>query len=326
MIIRPKQKLDEDDYITDRFGFKIENSSLSKHRFAVNGNSIREESLLILPNKKLMVKEISIGSLSIDYGSILGRPYYPGNRCRIVYDLDSGKLIEWGVSSGLPSTSGYKSDQLLGLISADNPVKQIHHSNDIYCTKFIEPSKNYYDIEHRASSIYSIEDDFQLPYTEFIGLINSFFSQWTFDLPFECTVILDSKLGFTIKNFRYLKNIIGYDIIIKRAGEFVKQLDKLAYLFKRNSEVWNRDLRVTVFMGAFCSIVRIHDKEHKAISLDSTISGCNHFESVVMNMAANPSNYPFSEEAGILLGTKFGNITDEIIGSINYLNDESLYI
>jgi len=332
MIIRPKQKLDEDDeYITNKFGFKIKTgsnieSSLSKHRFAVNGNSIREESLLILPKKKLMVKEISIGSLSLDYGSILGRPYYPGNRCRVVHDLSSGKLIEWGVSSELPSNSGHKSDQLLGFISDLNPIKQIRHSNDIYCTKYIEPITNYYDIEHVANSLYSVEDSLQLPYNEFIGLLNSFFSQWTFDLPFECTVILDSKLGFTIKHFKYLKGIIDYDIMIKRAGEFVKQLDKLSDLFKRNSENWNRSLRVTVFIGAFCSIVRLHDNEHKAITLNSTISGCNHFESVIMNTANNPDDYPFSEEAGLLLKTKFGNITDEIMSSINYLSDESLYI
>jgi hypothetical protein len=111
------------------------------------------------------------------------------------------------------------------------------------------------------------EDEYQLPYTETIGLINTFFSTWGYGYPFETTIIIDCKRKeFNIPRITYLP-IVSKDKIKNIYMKFIKEVGLISdYLF-RLTEHEKRNIKFIVFFHPFGSIVKIKDLDRHTIDM-----------------------------------------------------------
>ena len=338
MIIRPFYRTEEKPYldtlkISNSLNFEVSkdfygNVYFHKKRIGVNDKgAFRCEEINIFPKTKTLIKETTFGSFDPkDELNLLGRNANSISRIRSTLDLKTGKLVEWGSESPIPSNNGSRNFQVLGFLNTNMYGHHIRYEDKFYQTDKIENGDESFDIDSVKFKIYGTEDNLQMGYIETVGLMETFFSQWSFDYPFESSIIIDSKDGFNIVKLKYLKGILEEEAALKLFSDYLTGLDKLTELFKYNCFKEKRHIRVYVYTSAFCAIIKIHDCDHREIKLDSIISGSNHFKTLIFNKASNPNYYDFSEEAGIILRTRHGNISDEFIKSLNYLNDENLYI
>jgi hypothetical protein len=115
------------------------------------------------------------------------------------------------------------------------------------------------------AEVIGFENAYQLPYTETIGLLNAFFSTWTYGYPFEAIVIIDTKRrSFNIPKIIYLP-VITKDMMKQIYMKFVKETDSISNYIFRIMEKEKRELKFLIFFHPFGSIIKIKDLDRNTI-------------------------------------------------------------
>lgn len=326
MLIKPFRQEDYKPSLVLKGGFvKNYNGSEFKRRrvFSNNSGSVRIEEIIVNTEKKTIVKKCIFGEFDrspLNFGNIIN----VDDVMSVTLDLKTGNRLRFNTYSGIPNNSRSITGQIVGYISEPIPKSVMLNKNDIvYNTDYIDDLYHTeYDKQNILYKIYAIEDIFQMSYSELIGFTSAFFSQWGFSYPFESSIIIDTKSEeFSIKSFKYLQGVIEKDLITQLFASYVKDLSNLTSLVSYNAERENRHFRMLIYSTPFVSVIRIKDMNHpKDINGTFYPSASNHFRSMINN-AASKSGYDLTEEAGYILTNNNGDISSEILESINYIDN-----
>lgn len=325
MLIKPFRQ-EYEPSITLKGGFvKNQNTSEYKRRrvFSNKSGSVRIEEININPKTKTIVKNCIFGEFDkspLNFGNIIN----VDDSMSITLDATTGKRKNFNIYSGIPNNSNSMTGQIVGNIYSPIPKTIALDKNDIvYNTDYIDDLYHTeYDKEKILYKIYAIEDIFQMSYSELVGFVSAFFSQWEFSYPFESEIIIDTKSEvFDIKSFKYLEGVIEKEIMMTLFASYTRDLSNLTALLSYNAKKENRNFRVLVYSTPFVSVIRIKDiKYPKEINETFSPSASNHFRSIINNVASK-SDYDLTEEAGYIITNCNGDVSSEILETIDYIDD-----
>ena len=123
--------------------------------------------------------------------------------------------------------------------------------------------------------------------------------------------MIDTKYGFNVPNFKYF-NVFDKDTGKQMYAKYIKSLSIMYDIFKRNCDLEKKDLRINVFTSAYATVIKIHDKNQKGLTMDLNLNASDHFSSIISNMESTGSNWLISEECGSIIGNDNGDVTDEM--------------
>lgn len=320
MLIKPFSPIKEKEFIRFNNGYKLhKDGSLSRRRIATctGRDFARVEEIKIIPKMSMIVKTCTYGLFNtpnyIDTISWMGSSI----------DMESGEIIDYGAYSPIPNTSNYHTTQLLGDYMPKTTIK-INDSDSIYVTNFINSEDNLSNYELLNYKIFGMEDYLQMNYNDLIGVLDSFFSQWGFNYPFDSFVVIDTYSKTFTPKFKYLKGVLDESTALKLFGLYAKSISKLVDLISYHSEMSKRKFRIKVFTNAFMSVIRITDLEHKGINITLTPSASDHFQTIINNCIAE-KHFDLSENAECLMGSNTKEISLDMINSVGYLNYLNLF-
>jgi hypothetical protein len=143
------------------------------------------------------------------------------------------------------------------------------------------------------------ENLYQLPYTETLGLLNSFFSTWTYSYPFECYVYIDTKKKcFNIPKIIYLP-YIGKDDIGSLYAKFIQEVSSVCMYLSHIIEKENQAFNIIIFLHPFGSVVRIIDK-YRCLKELFFSHHSTQVQNIMKNVKAGGLKYIGSEGLGLL--------------------------
>lgn len=305
------------------------NSLLDRRRIAVSPSGrARIEEIHIDPDEKTVTKICSLGDFE-DYRYSIGNRIRLDSSLKIVTDLTSGETLDYNIKSQIPNNNRCKTFQTVCNSSYftgdDESVYILKDTDKVYPSKYVDEfiHKSSFDPEYICLGINTIEESVQMPYIEFIGLLDSFFTQWGLGYPFDSKVIIDTKTKEFTPRFTYCKELLDEKTALAIYATYAKEISKLIDIISRVSEIENRHFRIKVYTNAYMSYMSITDMDYKEMSFDIKSSNCDHFRSLVNNKIAS-SNYDFTESAGlVVLNKRFGNITSDILETIQYVDSFS---
>ena len=333
MIIRP-QLIDKSGS-TSSLGFiesydPLWGRNFSKKRIACNkAGDIRVEDITIYPDDKYLVKNCAFGKrissyIDSDTKSLVERVSMK-NHMSTTIDLKTGECIQWGSDSRSPlyKTTGYwltaGETELEVAENGPSDMMSLNPNDTIYSTTKLRHCFTGFDLEAIRSSIYATENILQIGFSKCVGLLNAFFTQWSYAFPFDSFVILDTKHGFNVPGFKYF-SIFNKDIGKKMYAKYVKSISAMFELLKRNCEYEKRDLRIYVFTSAYTTVIKIHDKDGRGFVLDElNLNASDHFNSVIQNMESDGPNWLISEECAAMMHTNNYDVTDTMANT--YVGD-----
>jgi hypothetical protein len=112
------------------------------------------------------------------------------------------------------------------------------------------------------SEVNSYEMIFQLPYVDTIGLINSFFTTWTYTHPFEAYIIIDMKRKlFNVPKLRFHPGI-SKEVMTAIYIKLLTDIDILINYVYRVMEKEKSFYSIKVFLYPFGSIIRLHLEDY----------------------------------------------------------------
>lgn len=320
MLIKPFNPIKEKEIIKINNGYKLhKDGSLSRRRIAtnINHNFARIEEIKIVPKLNKILKTCTFGQFNtpnyIDTISWMGSSI----------DMESGEIIDFGAYSPIPNTSNYFTSQLLGDYMPQSTIR-VKDSDNIYVTNLINSKENLSNYEFLNYTIFGTEEYFQMNYNDIVGILDSFFSQWGFNYPFDSYVIIDTYSKTFTPKFKYLKGMLEESTAFKLFSLYTKSISRLVDLLSYHSEMSKRKFRIKVFTSAFMSVIRITDLEHKEINLTLTPSASDHFQTIINNCIAE-KNFSVSENAECLMGSNAKEISLDMMNSVDYLNDLKLF-
>lgn len=318
MILKPQIVPTVDNYPL-KPGFKESYDDLwgklfEKRRVACNKlGDVRIEKITIYPEIKLLTKECSFGKKR--YDSV--KPdsvcmYFDAkNNMYTSIDLNSGKCVQWGSDCKSPSynCTGYR--LYAGYSEEPEPTPcfiSLDSSDQIYSTDKLEFCFTGFDLESRKADIYCAENSLQMGYTSCVGLLTSFFTQWSYSFPFDSFVIFDTSKGFNIPEFKYL-NIVDKELGQKMYTEYIKSISRVFDIIKRNCEIEKKNIRIYIFTSAFTTVIKI--KDH-GLTLDYNLNASDHFDTIISNVESDGAGWCMSEECGAIMGTDNREISSDM--------------
>ena len=288
----------------------------SKKRIAGNRNgSIRIEEMDIYPYQKMLVKKCSFGRKS----KIFGKEIVDlKNTMYSTIDCETGKLIQHGSSNLSPfgdwMSAGLETEPLKDRVYLDEncPFYEATDLNDCFTSG--------YDMNSVKADIYANEDVLQMAYSECVGLLTSFFSQWNYGIPTDSFIIIDACKGvFNVPKFTYL-NIVDREQGKKMYAYYIKHISEMVELLSRNCELSGKKLRILVFNSVYTTVIKIKDLENKGLNLRYSLNASDHFSSIVHNVESlSGDKWSMSEESGVILKPDMGKVSDSMIYSY-YMN------
>lgn len=325
MLIKPFKPVVVESPISLKGGFtkSIDGSKYVRKRVYSNTHgSVRIEEMIIDSKKHTLTKCCTFGKFDrspLNFSKYIDVDDY----MEITTDLKTGKRISYNTYSGIPNNSSSITKQILGnSIGLMSKTIMLNDNDTIYNTDSIdELFHTEYDKQMILSNIYAVEDLFQIGYSEMVGFISAFFSQWEFCYPIESIIIIDTKTStFSIKKFEYLQGIIDKEAIYSISGAYVRDLENLTKLLSYNAEKEKRNFRIMVYNTSFTSIIKIKDIHHpNEINECFKPSASNHFKTMINN-AVSKSDYDLSEEAGYIVTSSNGDVSSEMLESISYID------
>lgn len=320
MLIKPFSPIKEKETIRLSNGYKVhKDGSLSRRRIATcnNRDFARVEEIKIVPRLGKILKTCTFGQFNT--------PNYIDtiSWMESSIDMESGEIIDYGAYSPIPNTSNYFTSQLLGDYMPQNTIR-VKNSDNIYVTDLINSEDKLSNYEFLNYAIFGAEDYLQMNYNDVIGILDSFFSQWGFNYPFDSYVIIDTYSKTFTPRFKYLKGVLDESTALKLFGLYAKNISKLVDLLSYHSEMNKRKFRIKVFTNAFMSVIRITDLEHKDINITLTPSATDHFQAVINNCIAE-KHFCLSENVECLMGNNAKEISLDMMNSVDYLNDLKLF-
>ena len=325
MLIKPFRQENNEPPIILKGGFvtNFDRSEYKRRRvFSNKSGSVRIEEIILNPKKKIITKNCVFGEFdksSLNFGNIVN----VDDEMSVTIDLKTGKRMSFSTYSGIPNNSKSITGQTIGYVTY--PINRVISLNDndvVYNTDYIDDLYHTeYDKESILYKIYAVEDLFQMSYSELVGFTSAFFSQWEFSYPFESDVIIDTKSEtFSIRNFRYLQGIIKKEVIGCLFKSYAEDLSDFTRLASYNAKKEKRDFRVLVHSTPFVSIIRIKDLIYNDICETFSPSASNHFRAMINN-ATSESGYDLTTEAGCIINSNNGDISAEMLESINYIDN-----
>ena len=296
--------------------------SFDKTRVACNDSGdIRVETIKIYPDDKYLVKECGFGKrvnsiIDTKSRSLIDRVAMKNHMVTTI-DLNTGKCIQYGSDCRSPSytatgfwlTAGDTSYEFEE--NGPNDMMTLNPNDTIYSTTKLSHCFTGFDLEAIRANIYGTEDSLQIGYSECVGLLTAFFTQWSYSFPFDSFVVIDTKYGFNVPNFKYF-NVFDKDTGKQMYAKYIKSLSIMYDIFKRNCDLEKKDLRINVFTSAYATVIKIHDKNQKGLTMDLNLNASDHFSSIISNMESTGSNWLISEECGSIIGNDNGDVTDEM--------------
>jgi hypothetical protein len=148
------------------------------------------------------------------------------------------------------------------------------------------------------------ENEYQLPYTETIGMLNVFFSSWTYGYPFEARIIIDCvKKLFNIPKINYLP-IIGMNMIKDIYIKFIKEVDFISnYLFSITEQA-KKNIKFLIFLYPFGSIIKIKDFDRNTID-NVKVYSPNQAHALMKNVNAGGIGYVAGDSLELLTRSQF---------------------
>lgn len=308
---------------------------LDRRRIAVSPKGrARIEEIHIDPKEKTITKICSLGSFE-NYKQSIGNRINIDSSIMIMNDLLTGERIGCNIKSQTPNNSDTKTFQLLNFNEFDywnwqdraNSTYVLQEGDRVYPSKYVDEfiHESTFNPEFIGFGINSIEDTIQMPYVNFVGLLDSFFTQWGLGYPFDSTITIDTKTKEFTPRFSYCKELIDERSALAMFGTYAKEISKLVDLISHCSLVEKRHFRINIFTNAYLAIIKVTDMDYKEMSFDINSSHCDHFRALVNNKIAR-KDYDVSEAAGLIVTNKnFGSISSEILESVNYLTDIELF-
>lgn len=332
MIIIPKSDKST-DLPSFKNGYKIIEDPLRgncfyKKRIAVdNDGNCRIEKIEIYPELGFLIKDCSYGEKIKSFDPLLKSGIKINKSMYSSIDLKTGSKLQYGADTIAPTAPMFEpSYYFSGMYAEPSPeIAFIEDGDIIYKTdKLISPFNSSGDYSIAEERIYAQEDQIQIGYTKLIGLLYSWFTQWSFEYPFDSFVIIDTKSGtYNIPEFKYL-NFIEKDYAKNIYKEYLKGLSKLTKLLKYNCDKEKRNLRILVYSGSYSTVIRIKDINHKELIIDNNLSGSDHFISLIYNMISDGFKFNISEEAFNIVNLSNGDISEDMISS--YVDDPNVKI
>ncbi len=329
MILKPQQFDNDETVVT--LGFKESYDELwgrnfNKKRIACNNNGdVRIEDLAIFPDDNYLIKMCTFGKKYVSMmdfnpksNSISKERIDVKNHMYTTIDLKSGKCEQWGshTRSPLYSSTDYWFD--VGELDFTNYPQTIYLSpkDKMYNTSKLRHCFLGFDLNDIQASIYGTENSLQIGYTKCVGLLTSFFTQWSYSIPFDSFVIIDTDKGFNVPIFKYL-NIFGKNVGKMTYAKYVNAISNVFEILKRNCEYEKKHLRINIFTSAYTTVIKIHDKQQKGFTMDFNLNASDHFNSIMANVESEGYDWGLSEECGTMMSTDNYNITDEMIQAYN---------
>ena len=324
MLIKPFRPATE--HVPTRFRYEFNRS-----RIAVSPSGrARIEEIHIDTKNKTVTKTCSLGNFE-NYKYSVGNRISLDSSLSVMTDLVTGKLVDYKIKSQIPNNNDCKTFQTLGndftMLDPGN-VYVLKDHDVVYPSKFVDEyiHESTFDPKDILFSVYATENATQMPYTDFIGLLDSFFTQWGFGCPFDSTVVIDTKTKEFTPKFTYDENLIDKDTALTIFAAYAREISKLIEFISFTSLVEKRHFRIKVFTNAYMSYVSIKDMDHPELNFDINASNCDHFRSLINNSIASKS-YSVSEAAGlVVLNKNFGNISSDILETVDYVCEPDLFI
>jgi hypothetical protein len=149
------------------------------------------------------------------------------------------------------------------------------------------------------NEVCGFENSYQLPYTDTLGLLNSFFLTWTYSYPFECYVYINTKKGvFNVPRITYLPHI-DKDGIASIYADFIREVSNLceylSYIIKKERNYVN----FMIFLHPFGSTVNIIDDNKRLRQLYHNHNSAQ-AQSIMKNVRADGLKYIGSDSLGLL--------------------------
>lgn len=161
--------------------------------------------------------------------------------------------------------------------------------------------------------VYDYENTYQMYFYEFIGLINTFFSNWLWNYPMSTYVIIDCKKGvYNIPKFSIL-NVMDKDTSHKIYLSFIKGVSEISKMLKRICEIYGKNYVLNIFIGNEC-VIKIFDIEHN-VSMDTFLLTNSDISNNLMKSSVSGGlGYCNSEELNAISSFSPAN-------SLNIVND-----
>lgn len=309
----------------------IKANLLDRRRIAVSPKGrARIEEIHIDSNKKTITKICSLGNFE-NYKYSVGNRIQIDNSVLIVSDLLSGETIDYKVKFQIPNNNDSKTYQTLSgnymFLDETNSVYVLKDTDRVYPSKYVDEfiHDSTFNPEYITLGIWSSEEAVQMSYVDFIGLLDSFFTQWGLGYPFDSTVVIDTKTKNFTPTFKYCKELIDEDTALAIFATYAKEISKLIDMISYISELEGRHFRIKVFTNAYMSTISVTDMDYNEMSFNINSSHCDYTRSLINNRMAS-SKYLISEAAGIVLTNKlFNNITSDIIDSVDYVDTFQIF-
>jgi hypothetical protein len=283
----------------------------NRYKNILNRLSINPDNKIARYEKLALMREDSFPNTCIykecAVGPILKTPernkreaVYFNNFTYSVVDRATGEYIQSGGFCPYPDDENPAAYMCYGENNQLSP--ESIELDDINFTKRV--NKSLEDTKFSLSTIDAevnlFENQYQLPYMDTIGFLDTFFSTWTFTYPVDCCILIDSlRKEFNVPSIKYMLGISKeairniYITLITEVGAACE------YLF-RILEAERRRLAIKVFLHPFGSVIRIHDYDREIIDRFNNYNSTQ-VQSVMKNIrAGGVLGYITSEGLNIL--------------------------
>jgi hypothetical protein len=235
------------------------------------------------------------------------------NYAYTVTDINNGKYIQSGGFSNCPSEiNDCDPCVYYGFMNQLVP-SHVNIDDDSYKKIFVPSLENLEFTSFMIDSeVCQYENTYQLPYTETLGLLNSFFSTWTYAYPFECAICIDTKRKcFNVPKIVYLPYIAKDDIRCIYIN-FIHEVNTICHYLSSIMEKEKRIFNIIVFLHPFGSVIRLNDKKYC-----QNESFYNHHstqvQSIMKNVKTEGLRYIRSEGLGLLKSSTLNTPVDQAL-------------
>jgi hypothetical protein len=246
----------------------------NRYKNILNRISINPDNKVARYEKIALMKEDTFPNTCIykecAVGPILKTPernkreaVYFNNYTYSVVDRATGAYIQSGGFCPYPDDENPAAYMCYGENNQLSPESmEIDNEN---CSKRVNRSleDSKFSLNTIDSEVCLFENQYQLPYMDTVGFLDTFFSTWTFTYPLDSYILIDSlRKEFNVPIIKYMPGISReairniYITLITEVGAACE------YLF-RVLEGEKRRLAIKVFLHPFGSVIRIHDYDRK---------------------------------------------------------------
>ena len=320
MLLMPKRIQDNDI-------LKFSPNIITDKKIAISSNhNARLEELIVDSKNKTITKNSFTGYLSTNNNIEVC------NKMQVVSDMNTGETISYNLSSLMPSyDNNYNMSQNIGFFYSDKDLNlksyDLHSYDKRYVNDLIGDSKYITDFDYINAAIYGVENLLQVDYGDLVSVLEMFFTQWSFNIPFVSNIIIDTeRRSFNIPKFTYFQKIISEEIAMNLYATFAKELSSLCeFMFDLFNNVYKRKFRILIHHTPFVTVIKIKDTDNKEISLDFNVSASDHLKAMVNN-AVSCKWYCNNDSLNVITDkTHNRDITFDVLDTIDYINSNDIF-